>query len=247
MCKCIGCMDGVVLLSELHPLAWKLFNPLKQAEQWFGLVSQDDVLALQKKNKGREIYANAIALIERRCEERGDTLVLRDWAHLDYTGYPFLATPAYHPLLFSELEQGSDIVRISTARDPVTQWQSLSGPVVMQELVRSGEFGLDKFLAGYRKYAELCVQTGFIRYEDFLKNPERELQKLCEHLEIRFDPGFVSKWAAYTTISGDTNPLNPAKITIRPQRPVDPDLKKRFLANADYHRACELLGYETLV
>jgi hypothetical protein len=25
VCKCLGCMEGVVLLSELHPLATKFF------------------------------------------------------------------------------------------------------------------------------------------------------------------------------------------------------------------------------
>ena len=168
MCKCLGCMEGVVLLSELHPRA-SLDGALKQAKEWFGLLTQNDIAELQKP--GSVNYTKAIMLIEQRCRERGDTLVLRDWAHLDYTGYPYITAPGYRPLLYTELAESFDIVRISTTRDPVTQWQSLIQLDVMQKPLQSGAFGLDQFLAGYRKYAELCVETGYIRYEDFASGP----------------------------------------------------------------------------
>lgn len=245
MCKCLGCMEGVALLSELHPRAWGRFNPLQQAKDWFGLLTQNDIAELQKQ--GTVNYTNAISLIEQRCKERGYTLVLRDWAHLDYTGFPFVTTPGYDPLLYTELSGSFDIIRISTTRDPVTQWQSLIQLAVMHEPLRSGAFGPDQFLAGYRKYAELCVKTGFIRYEDFLRKPDMVMRKLCEHLQIKFDPGFIKKWHGYNTITGDiNNPRSSDKIKMPPKRPVEPELRKRFLANADYHRACELLGYDPL-
>ncbi len=245
ICKCLGCMEGVVLLSELHPLASSLFDPLKQAAEWFGLLSQRDLADLQKQ--GATTFSNAIALIEQRCSARGSTLVLRDWGHLDYTGYPFVTAPAYGPLLYTELADGFEIIRISTTRDPVAQWQSLVQLAVMQEPLRSGAFGLDQFLAGYHKYAELCVETGFIRYEDFLRKPDLAMRRLCGHLEIKFDPGFVKKWHNYKTITGDiNNPRSSDKIKMPPKRPLEPGLRKAFLANADYHRACELLGYAVL-
>lgn len=244
MCKCLGCMEGVVLLSEIHPHAENLFNPLVQAKEWYGLLTQSELDALQKQ--GTVNFTKAIELIEQRCRARGDTLVLRDWAHLDYTGYPF-TTPGYSPLLYTELVESFDIIRISTTRDPVTQWQSLTQLNVMQEPLQSGKFGLDQFLVGYRKYAELCVETGFIRYEDFLRKPELPMRKLCDHLQIKFDPGFIKKWADYQTITGDIHtPRSSSKIKMSPRRPVEPALRKRFLANSDYHRACKLLGYDVL-
>lgn len=244
MCKALGCMEGVVLLSELHPHASNLFNPLVQAKEWFGLFSQSDLDDLQRR--GTVSFTKAIELVEQRCRARGDTLVLRDWAHLDYTGYPF-ATPSYSPLLYTGLAESFEIIRISTTRDPVTQWQSLVQLNVMQAPLQSGVFDLDQFLVGYRKYAELCVETGFIRYEDFLRRPELPMRKLCDHLKIKFDPGFIRKWADYQTITGDIgNPRGLSKIKAPPKRPVEPGLRKKFLANADYHHACKLLGYDVL-
>lgn len=253
MCKCLGCMEGVVLLSEIHPRA-NLLGALKQAQEWFGLLSRDEITGLQQPGNGD--YAKAIALIEQRCRERGDTLVLRDWAHLDYTGLPFIASPDYRPQLYAALSGSFDIIRISTARDPVTQWQSLIQLDVMKKPLQSGAFGPDQFLAGYRKYAELCVETGFIRYEDFLLNPDLEMRKICDHLQIKFDPDFINKWSDYKTITGDIpdpnssgkikKPHDSNRILPPSKRPVEPGLKRRFLANADYHRACELLGYTPL-
>jgi hypothetical protein len=254
MCKCLGCMEGVELLSELHPHAWKLFNPIKQAQEWFGLLTQNDIAELQKQNNVS--YTQVIELIEQRCRARGATLVLRDWAHLDYTGYPFITTPGYRPLLYTELAESFDIIRISTTRDPVTQWQSLIQLALLQAPLRSGAFGLDQFLLGCRKYAELCVETGFVRYEDFTVNPDREMRKLCDHLQIKFDPDFIRKWPDYKTITGDVPSPNRPQESNKPyssnqilppsRRPVEPGLKKKFLANADYRRACELLGYSLL-
>jgi hypothetical protein len=237
-------MGGVVLLSEIHPHAGHLFNPLVQAKEWFGLLNQSDLDDLQKQ--GTVNFTRAIELIDQRCSARGDTLVLRDWAHLDYTGHPF-TTPGYSPLLYEELAQSFDILRISTTRDPVTQWQSLIQLNVMQAPLQSKVFGLDQFLVGYRKYAELCVETGFIRYEDFLRRPELPMRKLCDHLQINFDPGFIKQWVDYQTITGDIgNPRGLSKIKPPPKRPVESALRERFLANADYHRACKLLGYDIL-
>jgi hypothetical protein len=246
-------MEGVVLLSELHPRA-SLDGALKQAKEWFGLLTQNDIAELQKP--GSVNYTKAIMRIEQRCRERGETLILRDWAHLDYTGYPYIAAPGYRPLLYTELAESFDIVRISTTRDPVTQWLSLIQLDVMQKPLRSGVFGPDHFLAGYRKYAELCVETGFIRYEDFVLDPDPVMRKLCDHLQIEFDPDFIKKWPDYKTITGDVPdpnssnkikmPRDSNKILPPAKRSVEPDLKKKFLANADYHRACELLGYDLL-
>ena len=245
LCKCLGSMEGVALLSELHPLAWNIFNPLKQASEWFGLLTAKDVAQL--KTDGDVAYSKVIALIEQKCTERGRVLVLRDWAHLDYTGYPFFPSPSFRPLLYEELKDSFEIVRISTTRDPVTQWQSLIQLGIMQDSLRSGAFGLVKYLAGYRKYAELCVETGFIRFEDLLENPQVAMRNLCEKLELTFDPGFIDKWHGYNTITGDiNNPRSSNKIKLPPGRPIDASLRESFLAIEDYHRVCELLGYQPI-
>lgn len=246
ICKCLGCMDGVALLSEIHPAAWQMFNPLKQASDWHNLLTQSDLAELQRR--GSIHFSDAIALIGRRAMQADKTLVLRDWAHLDYTGYPYVGNPAYRPALYDALADRFDILRVSIVRDPVDQWQSLAGLPVMQDALRKGDFNLAKFLAGYRKYAELCLQTGFIRYEDFSRYPEKVMRELCDRLQIGFDPGFVDKWQGYTKISGDERSRANAETQIKvlPRRPVAPELRDAFLVSDDYQSAIRLLGYQAV-
>jgi hypothetical protein len=90
--RCLGCMSGVILLSEIHPLGIRQFNPLAQAQRWFGLLSSHDLAALAAR--GQIGFADAIELIHRRAEECNQRLVVRDWSHLDFTGVPFVARPA---------------------------------------------------------------------------------------------------------------------------------------------------------
>jgi hypothetical protein len=240
-------MEGVVLLSELHPHphARRLFDPLKQAVDWFELLTTNDIAELQIQ--GIPNYSKMIALIEQRCRARGETLVLRDWAHLDYTGPPFVNNPGYSPLLFDELSEYFDIIRISITRDPVTQWLSLIRTNAMHEPLHSGEFGLDEYISGYRKYAELCVKTGFVRYEDFIQKPQLVMRKLCKHLQIKYDLEFINKWPDYKTITGDIDiPRGSSKIKMPAKKSIDADFRKQIRENEDYYYACELLGYSPL-
>lgn len=240
--KCLGCMQGTVLLSEIHPLAWQNFNPVMQAQTWFGLLTPADMAKLEQQPT---TFGDAIALIEQRSRDRGDKLILRDWNHLDYTGYPFISSPGYQPLLFMELEGHFDIIRLSIARDPVAQWLSLTQFLMTSNMLKQEPPDLDKFLLGYRKYAELCVETGFIRYEDFLRKPEETMRQSCDRLKIFFDPEFIDHWHEYKTITGDViGTRGGNEIKPLPPPSVQPGLKEKFLANADYHRAIELLGYD---
>jgi hypothetical protein len=44
--RCLGCMKGVCLLSEIHPLGARFINPFGQANEWFGLFSPEDIARL---------------------------------------------------------------------------------------------------------------------------------------------------------------------------------------------------------
>ena len=50
--KCLGCMSGVLLLSEIHPLGTNHFNPLVQAQRWYGLLSSQDLIELKARGRG---------------------------------------------------------------------------------------------------------------------------------------------------------------------------------------------------
>jgi hypothetical protein len=61
---------------------------------------------------------------------------------------------------------------------------------------------LDAYLEGYRRFAELCTRTGFMRYENFVRTPQDQLASLCRSLELDFDPGFAVRWPDYEHYTG---------------------------------------------
>jgi hypothetical protein len=236
--RCLGCMSGVLLLSEIHPLGTAQFNPLVQAQRWYGLLSSQDLAALRAR--GRIAFVDAIELIHRRAADAGQRLVVRDWSHLDFTGVPFVATPAYRLLTADALKGRFDLRQACTVRHPLDQWLSLR-----QLAVVKGKLTLEAYLAGYRRFAEQARAIGFFRYEDFAGEPSAVLKELCRALDVRFDRHFTERWSSYTFVTGDVSgSRGGAQIQPVPRRAVDPGLLDHVAANPDYRTSLELLGYD---
>lgn len=238
MSKCLGCMDGVLLLSEIHPRGARWFNPLVQAQRWFALFSPSELEGFRRE--GQIDFAEAIGRIGERAGARGLDLVLRDWSHLDFTGVPFVPRPTYRLLLADALRARFELVQTCTVRHPIDQWLSVSRLQVVQ-----GRLFLEPFLLGYRRFAELAVEIGFLRYEDVVAAPATGLAELCRRLELRFDPTFERRWASFDRITGDVGgSRGGGEIRPVPRRPVERELLEAFGQNEDYRRSLELLGYQ---
>lgn len=237
--KCLATMDNVVLLSEIHPVSIQMFNPLQQAHEWYGLFREEDI---KKMQHGGMNFIEGISLINERCVEQGKILVLRDWSHLDFIGVPFVPKPSFSLTLADILKENNPVINTATVRHPITQWLSTSRLAIMQE-----KLSLDVYLSGYRKFAEHCINTGFIRYEDFTREPEHELTALCERLAIKYDDGWRDRWWSYDKITGDTGTKNIKKVIKQPPyKKLDSSILKLFAKNEDYQHSLELLGYKHL-
>jgi hypothetical protein len=236
--RCLGCMSGVLLLSEIHPLGTAQFNPLVQAQRWYGLLSSQDLAEL--KARGRIAFADAIDLIYRRAADAGQRLVIRDWSHLDFTGVPFVANPAYRLLTAEALAGRFELRQVCTVRHPLDQWLSLR-----QLTVVHGKLSLDAYLAGYRRFAEQARAIGFFRYEDFAADPGAVMKELCRRLDVRFDRHFAERWSSYAFVTGDVaGSRGGCQIRPVPRRAVEPGLLDQLSASPDYQTSLELLGYD---
>ena len=236
--KCLGCMEGVLLLSEIHPLGIRQFNPLDQAQGWFRLLTAEDVADLRRR-RGVS-FPDAIGLIRRRAAGRGRALVVRDWSHLDFTGVPFVDRPAYRLLTAEALRPAFALRQLCTVRHPLDQWLSLRRLAVVQ-----GRLTPETYLHGYRRFAEVAAAIGFVRYEDLTREPAATMRRVCERLALPFDPGFEDRWWNYRFVTGDVyGTRNGTALRPTPRRELEPGLAGRFAANDDYAAALMLLGYE---
>jgi hypothetical protein len=230
-------MSGVLLLSEIHPLGTAQFNPLVQAQRWYGLLSSQDLADLRARR--RVGFVEAIELIHQRAVDAGQRLVIRDWSHLDFTGVPFVANPAYRLRTADALAGRFELRQICTVRHPLDQWLSLRGLAVVQ-----GKLTLESYLAGYRRFAEQARQIGFLRYEEFVADPDAVMRALCRQLDLRFDRHFVERWSSYAFVTGDVSGSRGGfEIQPVPRRPAEPELLDALQTNSDYTASLELLGY----
>lgn len=254
--KCLGVMPNVVMLSEVHPavpglmhtppskrnknalgVLWS-FDPLRQADQWYGLLTEEDKDRVRASRRVME-FDESIAMIERRARERGLALIIRDWAHLDYLGEPFNSDPPGRLAAVESLAPRFRLLRAATVRHPIDQWLSMRNlPMVREEIAP------DAYLRGCRRFAEEAARVGFVRFEDFAQDPRRHIRRLCERLEVGFDPGFEARWPGYTTITGDVSGSRAqTTISLPARRTVSDDLLERFDRSEDYRAILSLLGY----
>lgn len=238
ICRCLGCMKDAIVLSEIHPLGSQWFNPIRQAHKWFNLLTPGDIRWF--RTKGSIVFADVIAVIQERCLEQNKTLILRDWSHLDFTAVPFLEKPSYRLLTAEALSDKFTINNTATVRHPIDQWLSLRNLELLHAKIK-----LEEFLRGYHRFADYCKEIGFIRYEDFSKSPQREIEQLCHRLSVRYDSTFIQNWCEYDRITGDTSSQRGYEKEIKPvpRRNMEDGLLDQFEKNPDYIQSIKILGY----
>ncbi len=235
--RCLGAMEGIALLSEVHPLGARIIDPAQQAARWHGLLTPAE---LPRWAAGRGRYDELIALLAERAERRGWVLLLRDWSHLDFLGVPFVE-PAFASRSMQLLGARLRPRTFATVRHPADQWASQQ----RLDLLR-GRVDPAVYLRGCRAFAELASATGFVRYEDFTRDPGVELRRLCVGLGVAYDERWNPGYQSYGNVTGDAETLGRrvGEIRAATRRALSPEIRALFGASEDYHEACRLLGYD---
>jgi hypothetical protein len=240
-------MPHIVLLSEIHPLSsqiahkegHQIFDPLMQAFYWHNIISPEDI-------SGRTYnYIEIMQLILRRCAGASRQLVIRDMTNIDFIGLPSLIEPSYHLQHAKMLSSFFEVISFALVRHPVDLWLSQRMLPYLQTMP------IDYFLKGYLAYAQQIQSSGFVRYEDFVKDPEGQMHIICDKLHLEFDRNFLHNWSSYHNITGDFDSTKSRgagldKIMSLPRRPVEADVLDTFRSKKEYRAALELLNYDDL-
>jgi hypothetical protein len=176
-------------------------------------------------------------LVEERTRSNERHLLIREFSHADFLRTP-RTQPVFHSRMVDELGELYALRRSAVVRHPLDQWRS------MQDYPASrGRCTLADYLYGHRRFAEMAVEVGFVRYEDFCRDPAATLQLLCSNLAVPFDASFSERWMHYDRLTGDVS--RPPALPIRARkRPPPPDrLMEALLQSADYRASLTLLGY----
>ena len=130
---------------------------------------------------------------------------------------------------------------MQSLRNPVDTWLSLR----RLTLIKKAEVTPTKFINAYLIYLEKTTGDYRLLYENFLSNPNQELQNMCIALELEFDAEYESKWYHYQNITGDLSNSSSLRETqtIKPRarRELNPDTLLEIEELKDSHAYSKIL------
>ncbi len=239
MSKCIAVMPTVNFFNNIHPRNQEVAtygqNVFFQADQWYRLFSEAD----KKDLLGKSVdYAEGMRIIHERLEKRGKIMVIRCWSHLDFLGTPFINDPKGTLALTEALSEAFEIKEVATLCHPVDNWINLQKVLMMQ-----GKLTFDHYIKGYLAFAEKIQNIPQFQYETFIKNPESEIKKLCEALQIPYDPLFKDRWKFEMRVGLEPGD-NPEIIEASKKNTYTNEIVENFEASFDYWPALKLTQYD---
>ena len=243
MMRAIGVMKDTYLFSDIHPLGIQVFPPLQQATQWYELIDRAELDTLQGRNLS---FEETFIRIYLNIADRGGTMVVRPWNHLDFVAVPFLPSPTYTLDTNEALEKHFEIVQTFMTRHPIGQWSDYINDTVVGQHI-----GPREFLRGYRKYVEIASEHSWFRIEDFHLDPDAMLRRICDDLEMDFDPGYVDSWFMNANVTGDPATRTISSRLFETFEPAPPaylseDDIDEIRGNADYKAIIEILAYDDI-
>lgn len=245
LARCLGVLPNVVVLSEINPLSvctFKELNPLYQDRQWLHLLSDGDHERFSRLDLRQAAhFGEVIAALQKQAESRGLHLIVRDYNYADFIGVPFVPRPPLRRLLYDALPGSGERLAVGLVRHPVDQFVSLRGHVA----IRRGGLTAAEFARGYRAFVQDLQGTPVFRYEDLIASPQQELRRICECLQLPFDPGFQERFHTFDKVTGHRSRQESISGPCR-KSPAE-EVLLRFETDPALGALAQSLGYEEAV
>jgi hypothetical protein len=165
---------------------------------------------------------------------RGWRLVLRDHAHSHFChGSEVAERPNLRQLMPADLPLRSMV----TVRHPLDSFASL----VDNDWVHFEPGNIDTYCRRYLMFLDSHAGVPVLRYEDFVADPQSAMQRVCETLDLRYEPGFADRMRGQR-ISGDSG-RSGAVIAARPRSARAEALRDPARASGAFMQLVERLGY----
>lgn len=195
--KCISAMPNVYLLSEVHPYTDLAMGADKPKYAPSDIVSLTKYAGVPKqKELAAKLFKNAIDEVYQHVTKLGGILVLRDHTHADFNTEQSIPQKSS---IIELLEEDYNVQSVLTTRNPIDSYASLvkNGwvhfePQTFDEYCRRLLLLLDKF-EGARIF----------KYEDFVDDPQQQMQYLAKALELPFDSSFEDVFGMFR-VTGDS-------------------------------------------
>lgn len=241
--KCLGCDPGNLILSEVNPAgAFKSIE--EQAFEWLQLIEEGERRDLEQRS-----YGDKIGFLEQRARARGKVLIIRDWCSVNFLR-PGRAAGDIVPPCSGVLEQS--VYLRSAGLDPRAVVITREAASVFLSIKRAfralADLELDEFARAYAGYAEAVRELPCFQLEKFRREPERDLQRICEALGVNHPANFLGEFSDFERCTGNNTlaeqALSQQAATILPEE----GKRSAEWQNAAEHPLCrqanEWFGYD---
>jgi hypothetical protein len=233
--KCIASMPNTQLLSEVDPLS----TPVAPSDK--SRFAPTDMISLMRQSTRGvstelifDLFLNNLGTIYLELLNCGLRLILRNHAHSHYCRGAIIPE---RPSLLEMIETRFSTKSVVTVRDPIDSYMSLKNNGWVHFLPST----FDEYCARYAAFIRTYEGFPIIRYEDFINDPPSEMKKICNILDLPFNPDFREIFSVHR-ISGDSGRSGDT-IEQRPRRSIDAALLREMETSAKYQYVRSLLGY----
>lgn len=234
--KCLAVMPDTIVISEVNPVGGGWGREQKesyttvqsQAKHWHGIELENTD------------YGQTVAELEQILKQRNQHLVVRDWSYINF--YPKEENnfePKNDFLALTEISSQTSCKPFVFLRDAIDVW------------ISNGKRDPDIFFLHYQKYLETIKSYNIpvFKFEDFCRTPKKELQKICNYLEIPYDESFTTKFSEFKKVNGDTQIKKGSRggksKTIRPisRKIIEPSHIQIIESNKFFRECNEMFDY----
>jgi len=230
--RCIGAMANTQVLSEVDPLS------TLQGARAFGPTDLIRLARLGTRPPDQAVlvktFLAGLDVLFREARQTGADLVLRDHSHSQFCGGAEIPD---RPTLRDMLKTEYRLYALVSVRHPLDSYLSL----LKNGWNRFTPAGLEEYARRYMAFLDCYEGVDIVRYENFVANPEAEMQRICEVLALSYNADFQQIFPALH-LSGDSGRKG-SVISARPRRPVSEDLMVEVGQSATYASLCARLGY----
>lgn len=231
--RCIAALPNTRVLSEVDPLS-ELGYPKNR-------FFPSDLIGLAKFGTRppdrmvlAEIFLAGLAVLHDDSRRHGLDMVLRDHAHSQFCHGPKLCD---RPTLREILAEAYTTCSVVTLRHPLDSFLALRE----NGWLHFTQATVEEYARRYHAFLDRHADLLWLRYEDFLDDPEAVMQRICAALDLAYDPAFRELFVT-VQLSGDSGRSSPI-LTKRPRRRCPDALLDEVQASPAFGKLLGRMGY----
>lgn len=232
--KCLACSPNLHVLSEVNPLS--TLNPAK------GQFAPSDLMRLAEfsnrpvtQEEKIRLFLSGFSTLYQSNVEKGLRMLVRDHAHSHFC---VGATVPDRPSLLDLLRRDHRVLSVVTIRHPIDSYLGLRSNGWLHFQPAS----IDEYVKRYERFLDDYAEHPVFRYEDFVENPDQNLQAICASLGLPFPAGYQDLFMVHS-FSGDSGRKSEV-ITARPRREMSDSVRSDLRQSRPLHALCERLDYD---